>query len=154
MCWSQLEIFFVLWMHRSKLLVVFLVTLSFINQYQSTPLDDYVNAPDPHFNWTVIHTYVEPDYKLYILNFTSQKWLDGKWDFCWYHSVYFLLKETFSSRSIWWHYMCITIPNKITRPKSGVLFIDGGSNTDRLDENIAWKYTRMTISLKYSKTDR
>jgi hypothetical protein len=44
----------------------------------STPLDDYVRADDPHFNWTLIKTYDEPDYKLYVLNFTSQKWYDGK----------------------------------------------------------------------------
>lgn len=42
-----------------------------------TPLDDYVNAPDPTFNWTIITNYSMPDYKLYVLNFTSQKWLDG-----------------------------------------------------------------------------
>jgi len=41
-------------------------------------LDDYVRDDDPHFNWTLIQTYDEPDYKLYVLNFTSQKWYDGK----------------------------------------------------------------------------
>ena len=45
---------------------------------QPTPLDDYVHAEDPHFGWNIIQTYDEPDYKLYVLNFTSQKWYDGK----------------------------------------------------------------------------
>ena len=48
-----------------------------VGQTRSTPLDDYVYAPDPHFGWTVIQTYEQPDYVLYILNFTSQKWYDG-----------------------------------------------------------------------------
>jgi len=48
------------------------------NKCYSTPLDDYVRDNDPHFNWTIIKTYDEPDYKLYVLNFTSQKWMDGK----------------------------------------------------------------------------
>lgn len=52
--------------------------LVFIAESQCTPLDDYVNAADPHFGWTVIRTYEQPDYALYILNFTSQKWFDGE----------------------------------------------------------------------------
>jgi hypothetical protein len=59
------------------LLILVVINLLFIGKSQSTPLDDYVRAPDPHFNWTVIQTYEEVDYVLYILNFTSQKWFDG-----------------------------------------------------------------------------
>jgi hypothetical protein len=43
----------------------------------ATPLDDYVKAPDPHFNYELIKTYEMDGYKLFILNMTSQKWLDG-----------------------------------------------------------------------------
>ena len=68
-------------MYRNELVVIFLNTLALIGQYQSTPLDDYVNAPDPHFGWTVLNTYEQLDYKLYILNFTSQKWIDGNQNF-------------------------------------------------------------------------
>lgn len=56
-------------------LIVILFVLN--NECSSTPLDDYVRAEDPHFGWTLIQTYEEIDYKLYVLNFTSQKWLDG-----------------------------------------------------------------------------
>ncbi len=63
---------------RSTVGFLVLVSLLFISNIQSTPLDDYVKTPDAHFNWTVIQTYTEPDYMLYILNFTSQKWMDGK----------------------------------------------------------------------------
>ena len=37
--------------------------------------------------------------------------------------------ETVLDRPIWWHYLCITIPIKITKPDVGYLLIDGGSNT-------------------------
>jgi len=40
-------------------------------------------------------------------------------------------KETFSSRSIWWHYVAISVPNQLKRPNSAFVFINGGSNTDR-----------------------
>ncbi|CAF1416794.1 unnamed protein product [Adineta ricciae] len=82
----------------------------------SSPLDDYVHAPDPYMNWTVLKIYDMPDYVLYILNFTSQKWLD----------------ETFSNRPMWSHYLCISVPNKLTRPKSAFMFIDGGHFYDGL----------------------
>ncbi|UJR29763.1 hypothetical protein I4U23_017311 [Adineta vaga] len=103
-----------------KIQYKFFFSLVFIivHSSQSTPLDDYVRAADPHFGWTLIQTYEEIDYKLYVLNFTSQKWLD----------------ETYSSRSIWWHYLCITVPNKLTRPNSAFMLIDQGSNNDRIPQ--------------------
>jgi hypothetical protein len=42
-----------------------------------TPLDDYVNKPDPAFAWKLIRTYPSPTYTVYVLNMTSQQWLDG-----------------------------------------------------------------------------
>jgi hypothetical protein len=42
-----------------------------------TPLDDYVNKPDPAFTWKLIRTYPSPTYTVYVLNMTSQQWLDG-----------------------------------------------------------------------------
>lgn len=99
-----------------RLLVVAVIGVILIKDNQCTPLDDYVKTPDPHFNWTVIQTYSEPDYILYILNFTSQKWFD----------------ETFSNRPIWWHYLCITIPHVLKRPNAAFMLIDGGSNNQGL----------------------
>ena len=78
----------------------------------STPLDDYVNTPDSHFSYKLIKTYNMVGYKLYVLNMTSQKWLD----------------ETIVSNPIWWHYLVVTIPDKITRPDAGLLLIDDGDN--------------------------
>ncbi len=72
-------------MYYIKSLVSFLgfvvIASLFISKCESTPLDDYVHANDSHFGWVVIQTYEQPDYNLYILNFTSQKWLDGQLSF-------------------------------------------------------------------------
>ncbi|CAF3515250.1 unnamed protein product [Adineta steineri] len=97
-------------------LLLVVINVLFIGKCQSTPLDDYVKAADPNFNWTVIQVYQQPDYVLYILNFTSQKWFD----------------EKFSSRPIWWHYLCISVPHKLTRPNNAFMLIDGGSNNNGL----------------------
>ncbi|CAF3581131.1 unnamed protein product [Rotaria sp. Silwood1] len=106
--------------HSSFINILNIVTiiLLIVISSQSTPLDDYVRAEDPHFGWSLIQMYDEPDYKLYILNFTSQKWYD----------------ETFSSRPIWWHYLCVIIPHKLTRPNTAFMLIDQGSNTDRIPQ--------------------
>lgn len=56
---------------------------------QATPLDDYVNTPDPHYNYELIQTYSQVGYKVYVLNMTSQKWMD----------------ETVVENPIWWHYV-------------------------------------------------
>lgn len=49
------------------------------NDCLGTPLDDYVNTPDPMFSWQRLETYPEVSHTLYILNMTSQKWFDGKY---------------------------------------------------------------------------
>jgi hypothetical protein len=67
---------------------VLVAALLCIGFSESTPLDDYVHANDSHFAWNVIRTYQQPDYDLYILNFTSQKWLDGKFLHCLFGNNY------------------------------------------------------------------
>jgi hypothetical protein len=57
-----------------KYILLFVI---FLNQIESTPLDDYVHADNPHFGWEILNIYHESEYTLYILNFTLQKWLDG-----------------------------------------------------------------------------
>ncbi|CAF1358409.1 unnamed protein product [Didymodactylos carnosus] len=77
-----------------------------------TPLDDYVNAPDPYYKWNLIRQYQNKDYNAYILNLTSQKWLD----------------ETFSSRPIWQHYVSIVIPSNLIRTNTALLWVDNGNS--------------------------
>jgi PhoPQ-activated pathogenicity-related protein len=38
--------------------------------------------------------------------------------------------ETVTVKPIWWHYLCITVPDNVTRQDTGFLLIDGGSNGD------------------------
>ena len=61
-----------------KLISVCFIILCTITYGRSTPLDDYVFAPDPHYWYEIIQTYNMTGYTLYILNFTSQMWYDGK----------------------------------------------------------------------------
>jgi hypothetical protein len=44
----------------------------------ATPLDDYVNKPDPAFAWKHIKTYLSLTHTNYILNMTSEKWMDSR----------------------------------------------------------------------------
>jgi hypothetical protein len=70
-------------------LVIYLLICTGFSFYltQQTPLDDYVKAPDPHYNYTLLKSYRIEGYTLYILNFTSQKWFDGRL-FNHYHLFY------------------------------------------------------------------
>ena len=39
--------------------------------------------------------------------------------------------ETFTDHPIWWHYLCISVPHKLTRPNTAFMIIDGGHNGDQ-----------------------
>lgn len=58
---------------------IVLLLLAFVCAHGGV-LEDYVNRYDPHYTYEVLkdHTYRGPDYTLYVLNMTSQKWKDGK----------------------------------------------------------------------------
>jgi hypothetical protein len=55
-----------------------LICIYILNTCDSTPLDDYVNTPDPTFSWKRLQTYPKGTYTVHVLNMTSQKWMDGK----------------------------------------------------------------------------
>ena len=113
---------------------IFLFSVVIIsNSCRATPLDDYVNTPDPMFSWQRLETYSQTSHTLYILNMTSQKWLDGKYSiFGNIQSVNlsFFFVESISSQSIWWHYIAITVPRTIRRANAAFLYIGGGDNID------------------------
>jgi hypothetical protein len=48
-----------------------------------------------------------------------------------YHSSFIFKIETYTDHPIWWHYLCISVPHKLTRPNTAFLLIDGGSNRDQ-----------------------
>ncbi|KAL4239703.1 hypothetical protein ACF0H5_000507 [Mactra antiquata] len=77
----------------------------------ATPLDDYVYKADPTYKYEIIDTTEGPGYTLYTINMTSQTW-----------------KPDLQSQPVWWHYLSVTVPDKIDLQNAGFLFIDGGSN--------------------------
>jgi PhoPQ-activated pathogenicity-related protein len=90
--------------------ILLTIGICLIATINSSPLDDYVNAPDDHFKYELIYTYDRVGFKVYVLNMTSQKWKD----------------ESFVKNPIWWHYVAISVPDKILRPDAGFMFIQGG----------------------------
>jgi len=86
----------------------------------ATPLDDYVNKPDPNYSWT------DTGYRTggkgwsgYVLNMTSQAWLtSGDWSF----------EPGKGTSPLWWHYMLVVVPDKIYYPDVGFIYITGGGN--------------------------
>lgn len=76
-------------------------------------LDAYVSRPDSSFVWRVEKTFTGPGYHGAVLELTSQTWLDAKQ----------------TDRSVWKHWLTITVPDKVEHDKA-MLFIGGGSNTD------------------------
>ena len=92
------------------------VTLLCATAAVATPLDDYVNMPDPNFN------YVDTGLRRggngwtgYVYNMTSQAWLTPE----------------DSSQPIWWHWLVIIIPHDVVvNRSSALLYITGGDNRD------------------------
>lgn len=88
-------------------------TLLFTASLHATPLDDYVQAPDPHYRWEE-HRAAEGDgCTLYALELWSQKWRS----------------ESEVSRPIWHHWLMVAVPDTVRSP-TGMLRIASGSNGD------------------------
>ena len=102
-------------------------------------LDEYVWAPDDHYGWVDMG----PDHVLqgqnifknqswtgYTLNMTSQQWLTDA-DFA----------ENSDTKSIWWHYLVVIVPDNVNWKRNGTMWITGWSNTasppTAKDEDIA-----------------
>jgi len=99
-------------------LLLSLVGLCYI---YATPLDDYVNAPDPNFAWFDTGLVVQGSgWTGHIINMTSQAWLTAAdWSFAYG-----------APGPLWWHWMLIVIPDKLNSSylDHGFLWITGGGN--------------------------
>jgi hypothetical protein len=117
------------------LLVVFLCNVCGICGWS----DDYVWAPDSHFEWK----YMGDDWTLrghnignthqwtgYVLNVTSQKWLTDA-DF----------SSSSEGGSLWWHMLVVVVPDTLAFKTNATLYITGHGMgyrpTSNLDEDIA-----------------
>jgi hypothetical protein len=62
-------------MARIMLLIVMLTLI--VNVKCECPLDEYIYHWDWTFSYKLLQTYPSPTYTVYILNLTSQTWLNG-----------------------------------------------------------------------------
>lgn len=86
----------------------------------STPLDDYVNKPDPNYKWSDTGiTYKAAGCTFHVLNMTSQAWLTTA---DWYHV------RNPGAGNLWHHYMLVVVPDVIAHPDAGFIWITGGSD--------------------------
>ncbi|MFA6242501.1 MAG: PhoPQ-activated protein PqaA family protein, partial [Candidatus Hydrogenedentales bacterium] len=79
----------------------------------ATPLDDYVAAPDGAYTWNLLNTYPHAGYTDYVFHMASQNWLT--------------LAEV--DRTLWEHYMVITVPDVVSH-ETGILYISSGNSSN------------------------
>ena len=80
-----------------------------------TALDRYVREPDPNYSYEIAKTIDGGDYKTFIIEMTSQKWLT----------------EEEVNFPLWEHYMVVVAPNVI-ESNIGFLTITGGSKANNI----------------------
>ncbi|KAI3380935.1 hypothetical protein SNEBB_011216 [Seison nebaliae] len=103
--------------------VVLLILQIALSRSVITDLDRYVHKPDPNFSWKLLDEHHLPARNVYILNMTSQRWLN----------------DSFVNPSIWFHYVTIIIPSTIRYPEDSLLFIGSGRNSEQIpDINDSW----------------
>jgi PhoPQ-activated pathogenicity-related protein len=91
-------------------------------------LDAYVSKADSSFSWRVEKTFTGPGYRGAVLELTSQTWLDAKQ----------------TDRSVWKHWLTVTVPDKVSRDK-GFLYIGGGDNTDPAPDKPTDRFARLAV---------
>ena len=104
----------------------------------ATPLDDYVNKYDPTYRYEDTGITVKGDgFTSYYINMTSQTWLSCKPSaaytnpcFITFDHLHYFIAASEVTRSVWWHYLVITIPDNVQHTDTGFLYITGGSNDD------------------------
>jgi PhoPQ-activated pathogenicity-related protein len=84
---------------------------------KETPLDQYVNRPDPAYHWEVAKTISHSGYRAVVIDLTSQSWR----------------KTGEVDRNLWKHWLTVIRPEKVTS-STAFLFITGGNNGDPAPE--------------------
>jgi len=88
-----------------------------IRSGSATPLDDYVNAPDPTFKWSLNSTFTGGlGYKGYVLELISQTWMTSKE----------------SNTPVWRHWITVCVPDLLDtrRADKAFMYMDGGHTHD------------------------
>jgi PhoPQ-activated pathogenicity-related protein len=104
----------------------FFIMLGFFVGALCTPLDDYVQKIDSVYGWTdfgeehvirgqnILKT---KSWTGYTLNLTSLVWLSDE-DF----------DSASQTRSVWWHYVVVIVPDTVDYSRNASLYVTGGSN--------------------------
>ena len=66
------------WSPKMTLLLLAVLATLLLVGGRGTPLDDYVNKPDPSYKYDVLHSERGTNYTTYYLNMTSQTWKPSK----------------------------------------------------------------------------
>uniref|UniRef100_A0ACB8FG83 Uncharacterized protein n=1 Tax=Sphaerodactylus townsendi TaxID=933632 RepID=A0ACB8FG83_9SAUR len=104
-------------------------------------LDEFVNLPDPHYNYTFIKRETLPFYGILIhydtINMTSQKWLD----------------KSEVDKVVWSHTLKIAVPKfrKISISESCLLIITTDQNDEFISDNLV-QYVALTSTAVVAKS--
>lgn len=79
--------------------VAVLVLLSLVAVSFATPLDDYVNAPDPTYQWETVNSVRGLNFTAYNIKLTSQTWMTPQQ----------------VSISVWTHWLQICVPDEVRK---------------------------------------
>lgn len=80
-----------------SLLFVLICIIYCIGSIKTTPLDDYVNKPDPTYKWSLENIYRGTGYTGYAIKLTSQTWLD----------------KNAVDKYVWEHWLNVCVPDKV-----------------------------------------
>lgn len=94
----------------------FLILLSMVS---GTPLDDYVNKADPEYKWEDTGATFDTTFggKAYVLNVTSQKWMDTS-------------RAAGPDGDIWTHQVVVIIPRNLKHDNLSLTYLTGGCNSN------------------------
>jgi PhoPQ-activated pathogenicity-related protein len=79
-----------------------------------TPLDHYVQAPDPAFTYTLLEKEITAVYTRLTFNMTSQRWMS----------------DAQVSRSLWFHTVHVIVPVEKRNTSLALLGLDDGNNQE------------------------
>lgn len=82
-----------------------------------TPLDDYVNKPDPNYHWYDTNVTIKTVLggTGYVLNVTSQQWLD-------------VSRATSPNGAIWSHQVIVVVPSELRLTNVSMAYLTGNCN--------------------------
>jgi PhoPQ-activated pathogenicity-related protein len=82
---------------------------------ETTPLEDYVAAPDEAYKYRQVALIQEDGYDVHVLRMTSQAWMT----------------RDVVDRTTWWHWLTIVVPAEVEGDVAALLLAGGRRNTEQ-----------------------